>query len=208
MLKKFISVIFILILIFVIFFEENTFNKTVQVNEQGVLNETPKNSYDEMTETSLTGSDKIAQTVTFAPEFTLTDMSGANVNLSDFKDKIVILNFWATWCPPCREEMPAMQKFYEQNKENGIEIVAVNLTNIDNGVQAVESFVQDYGLTFPILLDKDGVVGNMYGILTLPTRYILDPEGGVIQKIVGPMNEQMMNEIVNSIQMDGKEHGE
>lgn len=98
--------------------------------------------------------------------------------------------------------MPAMQKFYEQNKENGIEIVAVNLTNIDNGVQAVESFVQDYGLTFPILLDKDGVVGNTYGILTLPTSYILDPKGGVIQKIIGPMNEQMMTEIVNSIQMD------
>ncbi|MEJ9281263.1 TlpA disulfide reductase family protein [Ureibacillus thermosphaericus] len=202
MLKKFISIIFILILIFVIFFEENTFNKTVQVNEQGILNETPKNSYDEMTETSLTGSDKISQTVTFAPEFTLTDLSGADVKLSDFKGKIVILNFWATWCPPCREEMPAMQKFYEQNKENGIEIVAVNLTNIDNGVQAVESFVQDYGLTFPILLDKDGVVGNTYGILTLPTSYILDPKGGVIQKIIGPMNEQMMTEIVNSIQMD------
>ncbi|MEK4254808.1 redoxin domain-containing protein [Ureibacillus sp. FSL K6-2830] len=155
-----------------------------------------------MTETSLTGSDKISQTVTFAPEFTLTDLSGADVKLSDFKGKIVILNFWATWCPPCREEMPAMQKFYEQNKENGIEIVAVNLTNIDNGVQAVESFVQDYGLTFPILLDKDGVVGNTYGILTLPTSYILDPKGGVIQKIIGPMNEQMMTEIVNSIQMD------
>ncbi|KGR89709.1 hypothetical protein CD30_15625 [Ureibacillus massiliensis 4400831 = CIP 108448 = CCUG 49529] len=205
MLKKYIPVIFISLLIsyviFVYLFEKNTINisKTVHVNEQVNLNESPKNTPAEMTETGLTGSVKNYQKVTLAPQFTLKNMNGTAVNLSDFKGKIVILNFWATWCPPCREEMPDMQRFYEKNKENGIEIVAVNLTNLDNGVQAIESFIQDYGLTFPILLDKDGVVGSMYEILTIPTSFIIDTDGGVFQKIVGPMNEQMMNEIVSSI---------
>ncbi|KGR75022.1 peroxiredoxin family protein [Ureibacillus manganicus] len=214
MLKKYISVIFVTLFIsyvtFVILSEENIINlrKTVQVNEQGILNESPNNKSAEITETSLTGSDNDSQKVALAPEFALSDLNGKAVNLSDFKGKIVILNFWTTWCPPCIEEMPEMQRFYEKNKDHRIEIVAVNLTNFDNGQQAIESFVQDYGLTFPILLDKDGVVRRMYEILTIPTSFILDTEGRVFQKIVGPMNEQMMDEIVNSIQRTDEKYGE
>lgn len=214
MLKKYISVIFVALFIsyvtFVILSEENIINlrKTVQVNEQGILNESPNNTSAELTETSLTGSDKDSQKVALAPEFTLSDLNGKAVNLSDFKGKIVILNFWTTWCPPCIEEMPEMQRFYEKNKDHRIEIVAVNLTNFDNGQQAIESFIQDYGLTFPVLLDKDGVVRSMYEILTIPTSFILDTEGGVFQKIVGPMNEQMMDELVNSIQRTDEKYGE
>ncbi|SOC43013.1 TlpA disulfide reductase family protein [Ureibacillus acetophenoni] len=209
MLKKYISVIFVALFIsyvtFVILSEENIKNlrKTVQVNEQGTLNESLNNK-----STEITGYDNDSQKVELAPEFTLSDLNGKAVNLSDFKGKIVILNFWTTWCPPCIEEMPEMQRFYEKNKDHRIEIVAVNLTNFDNGQQAIESFVQDYGLTFPVLLDKDGVLRSMYEILTIPTSFILDTEGGVFQKIVGPMNEQMMDEIVNSIQRTDEKYGE
>jgi len=163
---------------------------------------------DELTETGFIEANQPSPKAEFAPGFILSDLTGAGVNLSDFKGRIVILNFWATWCPPCREEMPHMQSFYEKNKENDIEILAVNLTNMDDGQQAIEKFVQDYGLTFPVLLDDNGDVGERYEIMTIPTSYILDTEGRIFQKVVGPMNEEMMNEIVNSIRMNNKEHGE
>ncbi|WP_077211241.1 redoxin domain-containing protein [Bacillus dakarensis] len=134
-----------------------------------------------------------------APDFELTTLEGETVRLSDYQGKKVILNFWATWCPPCKAEMPHMQNFYEENKDKGIEILAVNLTNMDNGSEAIESFVKDYGLTFPIPLDQDGEIGAAYQAFTIPTSYILDTKGIITKKIVGPMDENMMESLTKDI---------
>ncbi|WP_394184691.1 peroxiredoxin family protein [Metabacillus halosaccharovorans] len=135
-----------------------------------------------------------------APDFKLTTLKGDQINLSDYRGKKVILNFWATWCPPCKAEMPHMQKFYENNKENGIEVVAVNLTNIDKGQKNIEAFVNDYGLTFDIPLDVDGDVGTEYQAFTIPTSYIIDSNGIITKRIVGPMDESMMTNLVSEIE--------
>ncbi|WP_065410384.1 peroxiredoxin family protein [Pseudobacillus wudalianchiensis] len=135
-----------------------------------------------------------------APDFTLETLDGKKVALSDYQGKKVILNFWATWCPPCKAEMPHMQNFYEKeaNKSN-VEILAVNLTNNDQGKEAVAEFSKQYGLTFPILLDQDGTTGSTYQVATIPTTYILNTDGTIHQRIIGPMDEQMMNQLVSEL---------
>ncbi|MGR3765824.1 redoxin domain-containing protein [Rossellomorea sp. NS-SX7] len=136
-----------------------------------------------------------------APDIELTTLSGENVKLSDYKGQKVILNFWATWCPPCKAEMPHMQKYYEKNAEKeNVEILAVNLTSMDEGKDKVQEFVDGYGLTFPILLDVDGNVGEEYRAFTIPTTYMIDTKGQIQHKIVGPMNEEMMGEMVSGME--------
>jgi thiol-disulfide isomerase/thioredoxin len=130
-----------------------------------------------------------------APDFELTTLDGKTIKLSDYRGKKVILNFWATWCPPCKAEMPHMQNFYEENKDKGVEILAVNLTNMDKGIDDIQTFVKDYSLTFPIPLDEEGVAGTTYQAFTIPTSYILDEKGIITKKIVGPMDENMMKNL-------------
>lgn len=134
-----------------------------------------------------------------APDFELTSSDGQTVRLSDYRGKKVILNFWATWCPPCKAEMPHMQKFHEANKDKGIEILAVNLTSIDKGEESVQSFIEEFGLTFPIPMDRNGKIGSQYQAVTIPTSYIIDTEGIVQKKVVGPMDEAMMEKLTSAI---------
>jgi peroxiredoxin len=130
-----------------------------------------------------------------APDFELNTLDGKTIKLSDYRGKKVILNFWATWCPPCKAEMPHMQNFYEEYNDQGVEILAVNLTNMDKGVEEVQKFIDDYGLTFTIPLDEEGDAGTTYQAFTIPTSYILDENGVITKKIVGPMDENMMKEL-------------
>lgn len=132
-----------------------------------------------------------------APDFTLTTLAGEEVKLSDYRGKKVILNFWATWCPPCKAEMPHMQNFHEANGQE-VEILAVNLTDKDNGFDNVQAFIDDYELTFTVPLDETGEVGTTYQAITIPTSYILTTEGKVQHKIVGPMDENMMEQLISS----------
>ena len=135
-----------------------------------------------------------------APEFTLTTIDGKEVTLSDYKGKKVVLNFWTSWCPPCKAEMPHIQNYYEDFAgEANVEILAVNLTDQDHGVERVVSFVDDYALSFPIPLDKEGVVGDTYQVITIPTTYMIDTNGIIQNKIVGPMDEQMLIDYVNKL---------
>jgi peroxiredoxin len=134
-----------------------------------------------------------------APNFELTTLAGETVQLSDYKGKKVILNFWATWCPPCKAEMPHMQNFYEKNKGNDIEIIAVNLTSMDKGKTEIENFVKEYGLTFDIPLDEEGTIGAQYQAFSIPTSYIIDSKGIITKKIIGPMDEDMMKTLTNEI---------
>ena len=133
----------------------------------------------------------------YAQDFTLTTLQGEQVTLSDYKGKIVILNFWATYCAPCKEEMPHMQSFSEKHPD--IAMLAVNLTSMDLGLDAVKQFVNDFELTFPILLDEADVVGKQYNILTIPTSYMIDQEGRIFKEVIGPMDERMMEELISDL---------
>jgi thiol-disulfide isomerase/thioredoxin len=118
-------------------------------------------------------------------EIKLKDLNGQPVNLSDFRGKIVFLNFWTTWCFDCRIEMPHMEKLHQQFKNKEFEMVAVNL---QEPVAQVKQFFKDYTLTFTALLDSDGEVGAHFRITAIPTTFILDKQGIIIGKITGPRN--------------------
>jgi thiol-disulfide isomerase/thioredoxin len=126
----------------------------------------------------------------YAPDFTLETLAGEEVSLWDFRGQKVMINFWATWCPPCRAEMPDMQEMYEEYDD--IKILAVNLTETEPGVDQVEEFTEDFGLTFPILLDYEVEVAGIYDIQPIPTSYMIDSEGKVQSIAFGALNKDMM----------------
>ncbi len=134
-----------------------------------------------------------------APDFTLELLGGGEVVLSEQKGKGVIINLWASWCPPCRAEMPAIQRVYEANRDRGLEVLAVNTTYQD-GEQAAADFVAEFGLTFPIPLDRTGTVARQYQLRALPTTFFVDRDG-VIQKVIigGPMSEATIQTAVEEI---------
>ncbi|WP_245637766.1 peroxiredoxin family protein [Cytobacillus solani] len=134
-----------------------------------------------------------------APDFQLKALNGTDVKLSDLHGKKVILNFWATWCPPCKAEIPHMQDFYESSDKTEVEILAVNLTTSEKNPGNIKEFVRERNVTFPILLDQDGDVGDQYRAITIPTSYLIDSNGIVRKKIVGPMDKEMMNQLIENI---------
>jgi cytochrome c biogenesis protein CcmG, thiol:disulfide interchange protein DsbE len=117
-----------------------------------------------------------------APDFELKTVEGKTYKLSDLKGKPVMLNFWATWCPPCRAEMPIMEAVYKEYEAQGFVILAINLGESD---VAIKSFRDRLGLTFPIVVDKDDKVTRMYDIVPLPTSYFVDKDGIVQGKWTG-----------------------
>jgi peroxiredoxin len=127
-----------------------------------------------------------------APDFTLTDLAGKEVKLKDYRGKKVMLNFWATWCPPCKAEMPAMEKIYQQ-KSSEIEILAINLDPQND----VSGFVNENQLSFPVLLDKNGATQHAYSIISIPTTFIIDEKGIITKKHIGSMTLEQMEEIIN-----------
>lgn len=136
-----------------------------------------------------------------APDFQLTTLEGEEVKLSDYQGKKVLLNFWATWCPPCRAEMPHMQTYYdEQAKDENVVILAVNLTTEDKGLGKIEDFVEEFGLEFSIPMDENGDVGALYQAVSIPTSYAIDTEGRIQNKIVGPMDETMMEQLIEELE--------
>ena len=134
-----------------------------------------------------------------APDFILADPKGQTYTLSALRGKPVLVNIWATWCPPCRAEMPAIESHYRQYREQGLVVLGVNATSQDYPLDVVP-FTEQYGLTFPILLDETGdVSADLYGMRGLPTSYFIDP-GGVIQRIqVGPMRPDQIDAYLTEI---------
>ncbi len=118
-----------------------------------------------------------------AADFTLTNMQGEQVSLSQYRGKVVILNFWATWCPPCREEMPSMERLHRNYKDKGLVMLAINVD--ENGKQAVGQFLRKTPYSFPILLDSDNIAQNAYGVFRFPESFIIDRNGMVVKKIIG-----------------------
>lgn len=134
-----------------------------------------------------------------APDFQLKMVNGTDVKLSDLQGKKVILNFWATWCPPCKAEIPHMQDFYESRDKTEVEILAINLTSTEKNPGKVKEFVKDRNVTFPVLLDQDGYIGDQYQAITIPTSYLIDSQGIVRKKIVGPMDKAMVEQLIENV---------
>lgn len=127
-----------------------------------------------------------------APEFELLDVAGQNVRLSSYRGRPVLVNFWASWCSPCRSEMPAMEDAFQALQEDGIEILAVNSTFQDDAA-AARLFVQENQLTFPILFDTGGEATRQYAVRALPTSFFIDRQGKIQDIVVGgPMSEALL----------------
>jgi peroxiredoxin len=121
-----------------------------------------------------------------APDFELPTLGGNSVKLSAYRGKVVFLNIWATWCPPCRDEMPSMEALYQRLKGRQFEMLAVSIDQ--KREEIVSPFVSKYGLTFPVLLDPDRKTYELYGLTGIPETFIIDKKGVIIFKVVGPQN--------------------
>lgn len=136
-----------------------------------------------------------------APDFELEALDGRTVVLSELRGHVVLINFWATWCPPCRAEMPAIQQVYEQYRGQGFEVLAVNLQEQDAQMSA---FVEERGLLFPVLPDRDGSISNVYRVTSIPTTFFVD-RSGVIQEIIvgGPLARALIESKVTALLAQG-----
>ncbi|MET3682240.1 peroxiredoxin [Alkalibacillus flavidus] len=134
-----------------------------------------------------------------APNFQLETLDGKQVELADYRGQKVFINFWATWCPPCRAEMPHMQDITEEYGDDVV-ILGVNATSQESDVSKVSDFVNEYGLEFPILMDETGEVNVRYQALSLPTTYFVNTEGVVqIPRHVGPLSYDDMVDKINEL---------
>jgi cytochrome c biogenesis protein CcmG/thiol:disulfide interchange protein DsbE len=120
-----------------------------------------------------------------APDFTLPDLNDREVRLSDYRGKVVFLNFWATWCKPCREEMPSMEVLYRNFEKDGLVILAVSIDRVTTK-KDIPPFVKSLNLTFPILIDSWGQTDKRYKLMGVPETYIIDQQGVLREKIIGP----------------------
>lgn len=122
-----------------------------------------------------------------AQDFTLKDLNGNEVKLSSLKGKAVIINFWATWCHPCREEIPDLQRGYDENKDKGLIILGVNIKEKES---KVSKFAKDYKMTYPILLDIDGTTSDAYRVFGIPMSFFIDRNGLVKDSFIGMLTKE------------------
>lgn len=147
-----------------------------------------------------------------APDFTLKDQSGETHTLSDYKGKTVFLNFWATWCGPCRQEMPHIQKIYEEYSENSGDLVVLGVANpktdthpknSDVSEEEITQFMEENGYNYPVAMDTTGDIFSSYGISSFPTTFMIDAEGNVFGYVSGSLTEEMIRNIIKQT-MEGK----
>lgn len=139
----------------------------------------------------------VVQTGEMAPDFVLQTLEGEKFQLSEYKGKGVVLNFWGTWCEPCEAEMPDLEEAYNKFKDQGVVVVGMNIRQPD---VTVRPFVERYNLTFPIVMDRNNEITQLYEIGPIPTTYFIDKDG-VVQKIVigGPMSEETISNNIKLI---------
>ena len=134
-----------------------------------------------------------------APDFTLSTPDGEAFTLSKLRGQAVLINLWATWCPPCRAEMPAIQELYDEYKDQGFVVLAINMTYQDDSL-AITSFIRENQLSFPVLIDETGDVARKYELRSLPSSFFID-HNGIIQEVVigGPMSEALLRTRIESL---------
>lgn len=126
-----------------------------------------------------------------APDFTLKNMQDEEVTLSDLRGQVVLVNFWATWCPPCRQEMPSMEKLYEYLEGQEFEMLAINVE--ENGPEAVARFLEERSHSFPILFDPQAQAQRLYNVTKYPESFVVDKNGIVVEHVVGAIDWMQPN---------------
>lgn len=151
------------------------------------------------TGTSTSGRIPAPQAGFLAPDFELKTPQGNSVKLSDLRGQAVLVNLWATWCPPCRAEMQTLETVYNEYKDQGFTILAVNMTYQDDPA-AVMPFVEEQGLTYPVLLDETGAVAGAYQLKSLPSSFFIDRDGTIHEVVIGgPMSEALLRTRIEQI---------
>ncbi len=148
---------------------------------------------------STAGRIPAAQKGFLAPEIELKTLTGETIKLSDLRGQAVLVNLWATWCPPCRAEMKTLETVYNDYKDQGFTVVSVNMTSQDDP-SAIPSFVKEQGLTYPILLDEAGKVARAYQMKSLPSSFFINRDGTINEVIIGgPMAEALLRTRIEEI---------
>ncbi|HEV2671924.1 MAG TPA: TlpA disulfide reductase family protein [Gemmatimonadales bacterium] len=140
---------------------------------------------------------------TSAPDFKAVALPGGRpATIADYRGKVVLLNIWATWCPPCKVEMPSMERLHKKLAGTGFQLVAVSVDEEDSSV--VNTFVKDYGLTFQILHDQDGTIREIYQTTGVPESFVIDRDGVIVKKVIGaadwdaPVNENLIRRLLDA----------
>ncbi len=135
---------------------------------------------------------------TFAPEFTLKDVKGRDVSLSDFRGKVVFLNFWATWCPPCKEEIPSLKKLQVTYRKKGLVVIGIAS---DRSLKQIKNFLKKHALNYTVLIDSDIKITHKYKVFALPTSFLIDRRGRIVKKFIGAFqfNDKEIKEIIDSL---------
>ena len=135
-------------------------------------------------------------------DFTLYDQYGKEHKLSDYKGKVVFLNFWATWCPPCRREMPYIEQLYKEYNYNKDDVIILGVASPNIGEEGNEEYIKNFlkkkGYNFPVVFDKDGSMIFQYGVYAFPSTFIIDKEGYITQYVPGALNEDSMKKLIES----------
>ncbi len=208
MLKKGMWAILALVLAFVVYYFVSGLNEEQQVREQAGM-QVQENTLEESVDltddeigslledlesdsidtTSESGVEYGLRAGNTAYDFQLEDMEGNTVQLSDFRGQKVFLNFWASWCPPCRVEMPHLQEFHEENED--VVVLGVNVMSSESNPENAGNFIDELGLTFPNVYGVDDVV-NLYLVESLPTSYFIGTDGTVYERVVGPVTKDIL----------------
>ena len=150
-------------------------------------------------ETGTSATDSDADAIP-APDFTLQDQYGNTHTFSDYKGKTVFLNFWATWCPPCRAEMPEIQEIYEEYGENNSDVIILGIASPNVGregsAEDIAAFLSENNYTYPVVMDTDGIIAYYYGISAYPTTFMIDSDGNVYGYVSGQITKDIMKSII------------
>ncbi len=142
-------------------------------------------------------SQEIKSADSLTPDFNLPTLEGGQITLSELRGKVVVIDFWATWCPPCREEIPGFIKLYDQYKDEGLEIIGISL---DTGEKSkLSAFVKEWKINYPIVIGDDNVTRDYGGIRAIPTTFIIDKKGAIREKHIGYTLEKIFKEEIERL---------
>ncbi len=146
--------------------------------------------------TNAYGAPALAQKGGTVTDFTIGSLNNGQISLADYEGDVIIMNFWATWCPPCRAEMPAIDRFYEAYKDEGLVVLAINE---EESEETVRPFIQANNFSFPVLLDTEGRVAQQYSTRSFPTTFIIDRQGVIQHVQTGEISEAELERIVKPL---------